>query len=67
MSTLIPQAFIDELTARADIVEVIGTRVQLKKAGKIYKGLCPFHEEKNPVLYRRTNQGLLPLLRLRCP
>jgi DNA primase len=44
----IPQAFIDELLARADIVEVIGARVALKKAGANYKGLCPFHGEKTP-------------------
>jgi len=42
----IPQAFIDELIARADIVEVIGSRVALKKAGREYKACCPFHNEK---------------------
>jgi len=44
---LIPQTFIDELLARADIVEVIGSRVQLKKAGREYKACCPFHNEKS--------------------
>ncbi len=44
----IPQHFIDELIARADIVEVIGARVPLKKAGREYKANCPFHEEKTP-------------------
>jgi DNA primase len=44
---LIPQTFIDELIARADIVEVIGARVQLKKAGREYKACCPFHNEKS--------------------
>ncbi|MGA7539091.1 MAG: DNA primase [Steroidobacteraceae bacterium] len=43
---MIPQSFIDELIARADIVEVIGSRVQLKKAGREYKACCPFHTEK---------------------
>ncbi|MDB6046708.1 MAG: primase [Gammaproteobacteria bacterium] len=43
---LIPQSFIDELIARADIVEVIGLRVPLKKAGREYKACCPFHGEK---------------------
>jgi len=43
---VIPQTFIDELIARADIVEVIGLRVQLKKAGREYKACCPFHNEK---------------------
>jgi len=44
---LIPQTFIDELIARADIVEVIGSRVQLKKAGREFKACCPFHNEKS--------------------
>ena len=44
----IPESFIDELLARADIVEVVGARVALKKAGSNYKGLCPFHGEKTP-------------------
>lgn len=48
MAGLIPQAFIDELLARADIVEVVGSRVTLKRAGSNYKGLCPFHGEKTP-------------------
>ncbi len=43
---IIPQSFIDELIARADIVEVIGSRVQLKKAGREFKACCPFHNEK---------------------
>jgi DNA primase len=45
---VIPQGFIEELLARADIVEVVGRSVQLKKAGTNYKGLCPFHSEKTP-------------------
>lgn len=48
MSGRIPQDFIDELIARADIAEVIGSRVELKKAGREFKGLCPFHSEKTP-------------------
>jgi len=47
----IPQHFIDELIARADIVEVIGARVQLKKAGREYKACCPFHAEKTPSFW----------------
>ncbi|MBW4050246.1 MAG: DNA primase [Proteobacteria bacterium] len=43
---MIPQSFIDELIARADIVEVVGSRLQLKKAGREYKACCPFHNEK---------------------
>ncbi|MCH6550320.1 MAG: DNA primase [Proteobacteria bacterium] len=48
MSGLIPQHFIDDLIARADIIEVIGKRVQLKKAGREFKANCPFHDEKTP-------------------
>jgi DNA primase len=44
----IPQHFIDELIARADLVELIGSRVPLKKQGKEYKACCPFHGEKTP-------------------
>ena len=47
----IPQNFIDELIARADIVEIIGARVQLKKAGREYKACCPFHDEKTPSFW----------------
>jgi DNA primase len=46
MAGRIPQAFIDELIARADIVEIIGSRVPLKRAGREYKACCPFHDEK---------------------
>ena len=48
MAGLIPQDFIDDLVARADVVEVIGRRVQLKKAGREFKACCPFHDEKTP-------------------
>ena len=48
MSGSIPQSFIDELLARADIVDIVGSRVQLRKAGKEYKACCPFHDEKSP-------------------
>ncbi|HXZ59378.1 MAG TPA: DNA primase [Steroidobacteraceae bacterium] len=47
----IPQHFIDELIARADIVEVIGSRVQLKKSGREWKACCPFHSEKTPSFW----------------
>jgi DNA primase len=48
MAGRIPKTFIDELIARADIVEVVGARVTLKRAGSNFKGLCPFHGEKTP-------------------
>ena len=43
----IPDAFIDDLLARTDIVEVIGTRVPLKRQGKEYAARCPFHDERS--------------------
>lgn len=44
----IPQSFIQELVARADVVEIVGRYVTLKKAGANFMGLCPFHGEKSP-------------------
>ena len=48
MAGRIPQSFIDDLIARADIVEVINARVPLKKKGREYTACCPFHNEKTP-------------------
>ncbi len=48
MSGLIPRAFIDDLLNRVDIVEVIDSRVPLKKKGSDYWACCPFHGEKTP-------------------
>ena len=44
----IPQHFIDDLMSRTDIIEVVGSRVPLKKAGREFKACCPFHDEKTP-------------------
>src|SRR3546814_5023441 len=40
-------AFIDDLLARTDIVEVINARVPLKRQGKEYSARCPFHDERS--------------------
>ncbi|ULX39219.1 DNA primase [Mannheimia haemolytica] len=48
MKGTIPRSFIDDLIARTDIVEVINSRVKLKKAGRDYQACCPFHHEKSP-------------------
>jgi DNA primase len=48
MAGRIPQAFLDDLLDRVDIVEVIDRRVKLKKSGRNYTARCPFHEEKTP-------------------
>ena len=47
----IPQQFISDLLAQADIVSIIDSRVRLVKSGKEYKACCPFHEEKTPSFY----------------
>jgi DNA primase len=44
----IPEQFIDDLVNRVDIVDLIETHVPLRKAGKGFQGLCPFHNEKTP-------------------
>ena len=57
MAGLIPQDFIDDLIARADIIEVVGRRVQLKKAGREFKACCPFHDEKTPSFTVSPGKG----------
>jgi DNA primase len=57
MSGLIPQHFIDDLISRADIVEVLGKRIQLKKAGREFKANCPFHDEKTPSFTVSPSKG----------
>ncbi|MDR0779172.1 MAG: DNA primase, partial [Pseudomonadales bacterium] len=48
MAGIIPQRFIDDLLSRVDLVDVVDARVKLRKTGKNYAGLCPFHQEKSP-------------------
>ena len=48
MKISIPDHIIDEIRDRTDIVTVISDHVVLKKVGKNFKGLCPFHSEKTP-------------------
>lgn len=57
MSGRIPQDFIDDLVQRADIVEVVGSRVPLTKAGREYKARCPFHSEKTPSFWVSPQKG----------
>jgi len=48
---LIPAGFVRDLRDRTDIVDVVGAHVQLKRAGRSYVGLCPFHQEKTPSFH----------------
>ena len=48
MAGRFPPAWLDELRARADIVQIVSSYVPLKKNGHRYVGLCPFHNEKTP-------------------
>ncbi|WEG73947.1 DNA primase [Vagococcus intermedius] len=48
MSQYIPQELIEDIRRQSNIVDIVGQYVQLKKSGKNYFGLCPFHEERSP-------------------
>lgn len=53
----IPDAFISELNAKADILDLVSRSVKLKKAGQNYVGLCPFHGEKTPSFTVAPHKG----------
>ena len=57
MAGRIPQEFINGLLDRIDIAEVVGARLELKKAGREYKALCPFHGEKTPSFHVVPDKG----------
>jgi DNA primase len=54
---MIPDDVITQIRDAADIVQVIGQHVQLKKAGRNWKGLCPFHGEKTPSFNVSADKG----------
>jgi DNA primase len=58
VSQLIPEAVVQEVLLRTDIVDVIGDYVQLKRTGANAKGLCPFHQEKTPSFTVSPAKGL---------
>ena len=52
------QRFLDELTARSDIVDVVGSYVSLQPRGAEYWGCCPFHSERTPSFHVRPDQQM---------
>ena len=48
---MIPEHKIQEVLERVDLVTLISRHVELKKAGREFKGRCPFHQEKTPSFY----------------
>ena len=53
----IPDEIIQQVRDRADVVELVGRSVSLKRAGRNYKGLCPFHDEKTPSFNVNPDRG----------
>ncbi len=54
----IPQSILDEIKARTDLADLIGSYgIQLRRAGADYKACCPFHHEKTPSFVIHPNQG----------
>jgi len=58
VASLIPQETLDEILQRIDIASLIGDYLVLKKAGKDFKGLCPFHQEKTPSFMVSPSKGI---------
>lgn len=55
---MLDREFIERVRESADIIEVVGEYVDLRKTGKSYRGLCPFHQEKTPSFYVDREKGV---------
>ncbi len=58
MAGLYPEEVISEVLSRTDIVDLVGGYVRLKRAGRGYMGLCPFHKEKSPSFHVSDDKQL---------
>ena len=58
MAGLYPEEVISEVLSRTDIVDLVGSYVRLKRAGRGYMGLCPFHKEKSPSFHVSDDKQL---------
>lgn len=55
---MIPDEVVEEIRARADLIEVVRESVQLTRSGKDWKGKCPFHDDRTPSFYVTPDKGL---------
>ena len=62
---MIDHATIDRIYAAADIVDIVGDYVTLKRKGANYQACCPFHNEKNTFVRGFTLEGYVQVLWLR--
>lgn len=56
--TMLGKSILNDIKDRTSIASIIGERLQLKRAGRIFKGLCPFHNEKTPSFTVNDERGL---------
>ena len=55
---LIPEQVLDDIQSRTDIAELIGRYLPLKRVGRHFKALCPFHQERTPSFYVNTEKQI---------
>ena len=53
-----PEELVEEIRSKNDIVDVISSYVRLQKKGSSYFGLCPFHNEKIPVIFSQQTKQM---------